>query len=123
MEVGFVVMSWAREVLNVKKIQQGSPTTPSMHVMCFGEHEVSANTTPTTIGSLGDFVNRPGSGMVMHVYKVYCIMVGCDLKLSAAHETTACSIGNGCHRAFDFTHPTSESSDMIAHSMPRRSGL
>jgi len=34
--------------------------TPSMHVLCFGEHEVSANATPTTIGSLGDFVRRSG---------------------------------------------------------------
>ena len=33
-----------------------------MHVLCFGEHEVSANTTPTTIGSLGDFVRRSDGG-------------------------------------------------------------
>ena len=41
---------------------QGSPNTPSMHVLCVGEHEVSANTTPTTIGSLGDFVRRSDGG-------------------------------------------------------------
>ena len=40
----------------------GSPHTPSMQVLCFGEHEVSANTTPTTIGALGDFARRPDSG-------------------------------------------------------------
>jgi len=37
--------------------------TPSMHVLCFGEHEVSANATPTTIGSLGDFVRRSDGGL------------------------------------------------------------
>ena len=33
------------------ELPQDSPHTPgNMHVLRFGEHEVSANTTPTTIG-------------------------------------------------------------------------
>ena len=67
-----------------------------MQVLCFGEHEVSANTTPTTIGSLGDFVTRPLTGGHGRSSRPL-IISGPSKKKSKSCATSATSIRRSLH--------------------------